>query len=82
MYYPMSIAFHDYFVYNFIIGDGKNSSRKDTGPLSRSSRISDKIVSKLAGKIGEGWSQFGIQHLGMSKVDIDQFKDNRSTVSN
>eukprot|EP00057_Strongylocentrotus_purpuratus_P024275 XP_011678749.1 PREDICTED: uncharacterized protein LOC105445219 [Strongylocentrotus purpuratus] len=63
-------------------GDGKNSSRKDTGPLSRSSNISDKMLSKLAGKIGEGWSQFGIQHLGMSKVDIDHFKHNRSTVSN
>ncbi|XP_011661290.2 uncharacterized protein LOC100893977 [Strongylocentrotus purpuratus] len=61
-------------------GNGKNSSRKDTGPLSRSSIISDKILSKLAGKIGEGWSQFGIQHLGMSKVDIDHFKHNRSTM--
>ncbi|XP_030855036.1 uncharacterized protein LOC115929617 [Strongylocentrotus purpuratus] len=61
-------------------GDGKNSSRKDTGPLSRSSITSDKVLSKLCGKIGEGWLQFGIQHLGMSMVDIDHFRHNRSTM--
>ncbi|XP_063958327.1 uncharacterized protein LOC129265371 isoform X2 [Lytechinus pictus] len=60
------------------LGDGNNSSPEDKSPLSRSSIISDKILSGLAGRMGERWSHFGIQHLGMSKNDIDRFKNRRS----
>ncbi|XP_041468875.1 uncharacterized protein LOC121418798 [Lytechinus variegatus] len=60
------------------LGDGNNSSPEDEGPLSRSSIISEKMLSGLAGRMGEGWSHFGIQHLGMSKIDIDHFKSKGS----
>nr|XP_054759345.1 uncharacterized protein LOC129265371 [Lytechinus pictus] len=62
------------------LGDGNNSSPVDKGPLNRSSIISEKILSGLAWRMGEGWSQFGIQHLGMSKIDIDRFKNKGSSM--